>query len=51
MKDILVFGEVDEASKKQLINCIDDTSIGVLKADGHKANLRIRTNWSSNGRK
>lgn len=34
--DILVFGEVDEDCRKQLINCMDETSIGVLTADGHK---------------
>jgi len=34
--DILVFGEVDEACRQQLINCMDETSIGVLTADGHK---------------
>ena len=34
--EILVFGEVDEACRQQLINCMDETSIGVLTADGHK---------------
>ena len=36
MNDILVFGDVDEASQAQLKNCMDETSIGVLTADGHK---------------
>jgi len=36
MKEILVFGEVDEASQQQLRNCMNETSIGVLTADGHK---------------
>lgn len=34
--EILVFGDVDEACRNQLINCMDETSIGVLTADGHK---------------
>ena len=33
---IKVYGEVDESAKQQLRNCMDETSIGVLTADGHK---------------
>lgn len=36
MNNILVFGDVDIASQQQLINCMDETSIGVLTADGHR---------------
>lgn len=32
---ITFFGDCDEKSKQQLVNCMNEGSIGVLTADGH----------------